>query len=61
MTFNRRVREGIQDGTIKEVEQNGIRIYLVRPPEPGEVVMEYTNFSTVFGERTATDDAMLKD
>ena len=57
MTFNRRVTEGIQDGTIEETTKDGVRVYLVRRPQPGEVVVRYTNFSDLTVPKTITEQS----
>jgi len=53
-TFNRRITEGVQNGTIEEVEYCGVRVYLVVPPQPGEEVVEYVTFSGWQGQHTPT-------
>ena len=57
MTYNRYLTEGIIDETIKEFYKDGVRCYLVRAPEPDEMVMGFTNFSTLFQDKTATQEA----
>ena len=56
-TYNRYITEGIQDGTIKEILKDGVRVYLVRAPKRGEVVMGYTNFSATVIHKTITEEA----
>ena len=57
MTFNRRITEGIQDGTIPYREIDGVRCYQVIPPQPGEEVVGYVSFSGWQGQWTPTDVA----
>ena len=56
-TFNRRITEGVQDGTIEETEYCGVRIYKVVPPQPGEEVVGYVSFSGWQGQWTPTEIA----
>lgn len=46
-TYNKYLTDGIQDGTIKEEEVDGVRVYKVRRPNKSEEVDGYTNFSDV--------------
>jgi hypothetical protein len=48
ITYNKYITDGIQDGTIKEEEVDGVRVYKVRGPKKGEEVDGYTNFSDTF-------------
>jgi len=59
-TYNKYVTEGIQDGTIKETTRDGVRIYLVRRPNPGEEVVGYVSFSGWQGQWTPTEVAQGK-
>jgi hypothetical protein len=59
-TYNNYLTEGVLDGSIQEVDRNGIRSYLVRAPWPDEVVMGYTNFSSFIVHQTATELAENK-
>ena len=45
MTYNKHLTDSIQDGTIKEREVDGVRIYKVRRRKKNEEVDGYTNFS----------------
>jgi hypothetical protein len=57
MTYNRYITEGIQDGSIEEVNFDGIRIYRVRRPAPDEEVVGYINFSGFVVKQTITEEA----
>ena len=46
-TYNRYISDGIQDGTIKREEVDGVAVYKVRRPKKGEEVDGYTNFSDI--------------
>ena len=46
-TYNKFITDGIQNGTIKEEEVDGVRVYKVRRPKKGEEVDGYTNFSDI--------------
>ena len=61
MTYNKYLTEGIQDGTIKEIEQCGVRCYVVRRPEPNEEVMGYSPLSAVSFYKTPTETAEVQD
>ena len=54
-TYNEYLTRRIQNETIKTVYKDGVRVYLVRAPERGEVVMGYTNFSAVVIPKTITE------
>ena len=56
MTFNRRVTEGIQDGTIKTIEVDGVRCYICSPRE-GEEVVGYVGTSDLHTYETPTQRA----
>ena len=51
-TYNKYINDGIQNGTIKEEEVDGVRVYKVRRPKKGEPVDGYTNFSDTFTKPT---------
>jgi hypothetical protein len=57
MTYNRYITEGIQDGTIRPVEIDGVRFMRVRKPLPCEEVVGYIPFSGFLVKRTLTEDA----
>ena len=59
MTYNSYVQKGIMDGTIQEKEVDGIRVYGVRAPKPGEEVVGYVNLSSFYGAETPTRRARL--
>ena len=59
-TYNLYLMEGILDGTIKERKQDGVRVYCVRRPAPGEEVVGYTSFSGWQGQWTPTEIAQGK-
>ena len=56
-TFNRRVQEGILDGTIKCKEVDGVRAYQVVPPMDGEEVVGYISFSAFSHDHSPTEVA----
>ena len=43
--YNKYLTDGIQNGTIKREEVDGVAVYKVRRPKKGEEVDGYTNFS----------------
>jgi hypothetical protein len=57
MTYNQYLTKGIIDESIKEIYKDGVRVYLVRAPAPGEMVMGFTNFSSLFIDKTITQEA----
>ena len=58
-TFNRRITEGIHDGTIKEVEFCGVRVYKVVRPAPDEEVVGHVNFSSFLVKSSPTESALV--
>jgi hypothetical protein len=56
-TFNRRITESIIDGTVNEVEIDGVRCYIVEPPRPDEEVVGYVSFSAFSHDHTPTEVA----
>lgn len=58
MTFNRRITESIIDGTIKESEISGVRVYKVVRPAPDEEVVGHTNFGGFLVKSTPTESAV---
>lgn len=55
-TFNRRIQEGINNGTIKSREIEGVTVYFVEPPREGEEVVGYES-SDCFSKDTPTERA----
>jgi hypothetical protein len=55
MTYNRYIMEGVLSGTIKEREVDGVRMYMVRRPRPGEEVVGYVSFSGFLAQSTLTE------
>ena len=53
-TYNKYITDGVQDGSIKCTEVDGVRAYRVRAPLPGEEVVGYVTFSGWFGQHTPT-------
>ena len=60
MTYNKYLSDGIQDGSIKYREVDGVRVYGVRRPKKGEVVMGYRSMSNSGSEETPTMKARVK-
>lgn len=60
MTFNKRITEGIQDGTIKSRTVDGVTFYQVEPPRDGEEVVGYNSFSAFSHDPTLTEIAEVK-
>ena len=60
-TFNRRITEAIIDGTIVEIEIDGVRCYKVEPPRPGEEVVGHVSFSAFSHDHTPTEVAGRKN
>ena len=56
-TYNKYITDGVQDGSIKCKEVNGVRAYMVRPPKEGEEVVGYVSFSGWLGQHTPTEIA----
>ena len=56
-TFNSRITKGIEDGTIKSYEKDGVRVYQVIPPAPDEEVVGYISFSGFLAKVTITEMA----
>ena len=53
-TYNKYITDGVQDGSIKCTEVDGVRAYRVRAPLPGEEVVGYVTFSGWLGQHTPT-------
>jgi hypothetical protein len=56
-TYNKYLTEGQLDGSIEERTEQGVNILRVRAPFKHEPVDGYTNFSSIFGEETITQQA----
>lgn len=56
-TYNQYLTEGINNGTIPYREVDGVRIYQVRRPFPGEEVVGYVSTSDIQCYHTPTERA----
>jgi hypothetical protein len=58
-SYNQYLTEGIINETIKTIYKDGVRVYLVRAPKLGELVMGHTNLSGLVIPKTITQEAAV--
>jgi len=56
-TYNQYLQKGIEDGSIPHREVDGVSVYTVRAPLPGEEVVGYVSTSDIECYHTPTERA----